>query len=338
MPRATCFMLLFAGIAVPGQAQSSADSTPADTTLTDAYRIYRADGQPASLDDIVAAMSEVEVVFIGEQHNDPVAHHLQAELLKRACQQCTQGVGARPLALSLEVFERDVQPILDEYLAGFITEEHFQKSSRPWNNYETDYKPLVEFARTHHLPVIAANAPRRYVNRVSRQGPSSLDSLSEWAKAWLPPLPYPGPTPEYMARWNKEMAGMMARRSPQTAVPVADGKTGGEEQGASSVRHGMRHMLDAQAFWDASMAYTIRQYLLQTPDALVLHVAGSYHVKGGLGMPEQLRGYRPGTRHLIVIMEPEEDYTTFDAGRFGSFGDFVILTNAALPRTFTTVY
>src|SRR3954467_8455063 len=68
----------------------------------------------------------------------------------------------------MEMFERDVQIVLDEYLSDLITEQHFLASSRPWGNYKTDYRPLVELAKEKHLDVIAANAPRRYVNMVSR--------------------------------------------------------------------------------------------------------------------------------------------------------------------------
>jgi uncharacterized iron-regulated protein len=186
------FLLLLIGPALVAsslRAQHAPDSTASDSTLADAYRVFRADGQTATLDDVVAAMDAVEVVFVGEQHDDPVAHYLQAELLQRAFVRQARAAAGRPVALSLEMFARDVQLILDEYLTDMITESHFLRSSQPWQNYETDYRPMVEFAKAHRLPVLAANAPRRYVNRVSRLGSASLDSLSVWAKAWLPPLP-----------------------------------------------------------------------------------------------------------------------------------------------------
>ena len=47
----------------------------------------------------------------------------------------------RSVALSLEFFQRDAQPILDEYLAGLITEKAFLAASRPWPRYQTDYRP-----------------------------------------------------------------------------------------------------------------------------------------------------------------------------------------------------
>ncbi len=367
VPRLLIFVLLTALMATPAAAQHAADSTMADTTMAGAYRVFRADGQAATLDDLVAAMAEADVVFVGEEHDDPVGHYLEAELLQRAYARYGHGAAARPVALSLEMFERDVQPVLDEYLAGLITEEHFLKSSRPWNNYESDYRSLVEFARAHRLSVVAANAPRRYVNRVSRLGPASLDTLSAWARTWLPPLPYPGPSPAYEARWNEMMAEMMAEYrqqaasadsmhaasadsmhasadsahadAPQESPDEAASEAGvSEEETASSGMHGGAHLLDAQAFWDAAMADALSRYLKQTPGALVLHMVGSFHVEGGLGIPAQLEGYRPGTRRLVVVVQAEENFQTFDAEGMGELGDFVILTDESLPRTFENAY
>jgi uncharacterized iron-regulated protein len=85
---------------------------------------------------------------------------------------------SRKAVLSLEMFERDVQTVINEYLKNQITETHFLAASRPWANYKTDYRPLVEFAKEKNLEVVAANAPRRYVNMVTRLGRASLDLLS----------------------------------------------------------------------------------------------------------------------------------------------------------------
>src|SRR5690349_22509367 len=46
-----------------------------------------------------------------------------------------------------EMFERDVQPALDAYLAGRLSEKDFRAQSRPWGNYDTAYRPLIERAK-----------------------------------------------------------------------------------------------------------------------------------------------------------------------------------------------
>ena len=351
--------------AQPAPDSTGADAPLADSTLADAYRVFRADGQAVTLDDVLAAMNAVDVIFIGEHHDDPVAHYLQAELLTQTYARQAQNEATRPMALSLEMFERDVQLILDEYLADLITETHFLRSSRPWKNYETDYRPMVEFAKAHAMPVLAANAPRRYVNRVSRKGPASLDSLTVWGKSWLPPLPYPGPSPAYKAKWDRLMAEMMAPKkdetppadstvthtpNPKTPTPEAQradtiptpradttathAAAQEDEKKAPPMTHGPSYMLDAQALWDATMAYSIYQHLLAAPGALVLHMAGSFHVEGGLGTPAQLEGFRPGTRHLVVVIKATDDFASFDAEEHGHLGDFIIQTDKSLPRSY----
>ena len=57
-----------------------------------------------------------------------------------------EGVARRrgSVTLAPEMFERDAQPSLDDYLAGRMSEPEFLKVSRPWPNYATDYRPLVD--------------------------------------------------------------------------------------------------------------------------------------------------------------------------------------------------
>ncbi|HEX8292489.1 MAG TPA: ChaN family lipoprotein, partial [Pyrinomonadaceae bacterium] len=207
------------------------------------YRAFDAQGNAVTLRTVVEALGRADVLFVGETHDDHVAHLLEAELLRRA-DEAYGAASAKPraVALSLEMFERDVQAVLDEYLAGLITERHFLLGSRPWGNYETDYRPLVEYARAHRLPVIAANAPARYVSRVSSQGPDSLKALPQVAvSSWLPPLPFPLASEGYAAKFNSFMGG----------------GAGSTQAGA----HGGLHLLEAQALRDASMAYSISEYL-----------------------------------------------------------------------------
>ncbi len=306
---------------------------PDDTT----HHIYTGQGEPAMLSDITDAMSNADVVFIGEVHNDPTAHTLQRDLLTDAHRQYghTDSTAGRPVALSLEMLERDVQPVLDEYLAGLITEEHFRASSRPWSNYAAAYRPLVEYAKANHLSVLAANAPRRYVNRVSRLGVASLDGLPATARQWLPPLPPPPPSNAYRAKWNALMRSAMSQpgvdttQSPHGTPP--DSSSHGTDAVAHGAHHGamMQNVLRAQALWDATMAYTIAQHLMDTPGALVVHVTGGFHVSEGTGTPEQLIHYRPSARPLIVSIRPVDDVTAFDPNEHTELGDFVILTDAA---------
>jgi DMSO/TMAO reductase YedYZ heme-binding membrane subunit/uncharacterized iron-regulated protein len=273
------------------------------------FAVFTGTGAPASLDEIVGEAAGAEVIFFGEEHNDQTAHRIQTELLRRLFMAwgvpAEEGAEApRSLALSLEMFERDVQYVLDEYLGDLITEDHFLSSARPWDQYELRYRPAVEFARVHGLPVVAANAPRRYVNRASRLGRESLAGLPPSALATLPPLPYPGASEAYQAEWDALMG------------PMAEHMSGSP--------------LDAQTLWDAAMGWSVAEVLdggagAGGPDPLVLHFAGSFHVRNGTGTPEALEHYRPGSRVLLVVAVPGETLDALDPEEAGT-ADYVIVT------------
>lgn len=270
------------------------------------FAVFNGKGEPSSMDAIIAAIGDTDVVFLGEQHNDAVGHALEFEIFRRAVEQYS---ARRKVALSMEMFERDIQVVVDEYLAGLITENHFLLSSRPWPNYKTDYRPLVELAKEKKLDIIAANAPRRYVNMVSRNGRSSLNALSPLAKTWLPPLPYGEPSAAYAAKFRALMGP------------------------SSEASMGVENILSSQALWDASMGESVARYIAKNKSALVVHLNGSFHTESRLGTVEQMMSYRKGTKAIVVTMRYETNFNTFDPEKDKGSGDFVILTDASVPRS-----
>lgn len=306
--------------ALPGTAQEPA---PND------YRVFTGDGAAASLDDLVQAMATADVTFVGEEHNDPTAHWIELELLRRAHQVYGAGEDGRGVTLSLEMFESDVQDVLDEYLAGLITETHFRAASRPWDAYETDYRPLVELAKAEGLPVIASNAPRRYANRVTRMGRDGLLELGPDARATLAPLPYGEASEAYRNQWIRVIAAAGEAQAEACGSPEE------ETDGHARPRHDAStyaNALHTQALWDATMAFWIADHLLRNPGDLVLHMVGSFHVERGTGIPEHLARYRPGTSQLIIVVRAVEDIEAFDPERDGEREDFVVLTSESSTR------
>jgi uncharacterized iron-regulated protein len=323
-------------IALPAHAQDSSPGMGDSAYVAGEYRVFTGAGEPASMDDIVAAMSDYAVVFVGETHDDPTGHMLEAELLERAYE-AYGAPGAndgapRPMALSLEFFQRDAQPIVDEYLAGLITEKAFRTDGRPWPRYETDYRFLIEFSKETGLSVIAANAPRRYATRVTMNGRESLNDLSPEALASLAPLPYGQPSEAYRNQWIEVISEVMEEEGMKCGLPIPEPEEGEEAVQARAPvgAHGnMGNQLHSQVLWDATMAYWITEYLAQEPDALVLHMVGGFHVERGTGTPEHLEAYRPGTSRMIVVLQPVEDIDTFEPAPDGEWGNFVIQTDAS---------
>ncbi len=272
------------------------------------YRIFDGQGNPATLENILKAIEKTDVAFLGEQHDDAVGHFLQLQIFKAVVEKYSKD---RKVALSLEMFERDVQTVVDEYLKNLISETHFLASSRPWGNYKTDYRPLVELAKEKNLPVIAANAPRRYVNMVSRLGRDSLNNLTNDAKKWLAPLPFGEASDAYAKKFNALMGQMSDSVTPQKHSP----------------------MLNAQALWDATMAYSIAEFLKANKKSLIVHLNGSFHTENRLGTAEHLLKYFPKAKFLVVTMRYEAEFTKFDKLKHQDLGDFVILTDSKIPRS-----
>lgn len=271
---------------------------------TEHYRAFDAKGNPATMAQILETIGQNDVIFLGEMHDDSVGHALQFEIFKAAIEKYGSN---RQITLSMEMFERDVQTVVNEYLAGFITEKKFMDDSRPWGNYKTDYRPLVELAKEKKFAVIAANAPRRYVNMVSRGGREKLNLLSDEAKKFLPPLPYAQASEAYSNKFKALMG-----RAPEAQM-------------------GLSNILDSQSLWDAGMAYNISQAMVK--NGLIVHLNGAFHTENRLGTVEHLLKYQPKTKVLVVTMRYENDFKTFDKARHTDIGDFVILTDAKQPRS-----
>lgn len=237
-------------------------------------------GVPMTSAALVAAMAETDVIYLGEIHDDSLGHVAELRLFGAALRVAREQ--GRSVVLALEMFEADVQTVLDEYRAGTIEERDFLAASRPWGNYARDYRPLVEAARAHGVHVVASNAPARYVRLVSREGLTALDGLSAAARALLPPLPIAPPSAAMAAAFTDLMSEMA-------------GHGGGPS---------VEGMLVGQNLRDATMGYRVARALGAPDRPLVVHINGSFHSQGGLGIPEHVARRVPGVRQLVVTLAP----------------------------------
>ncbi len=123
--------------------------------------VYNGDNV-VTVDEMLETLNQAHIVFVGEKHDDSFAHEWELFLWK--------SLASDQRSLALEMFETDVQSLLDSFLAGDITEEEFLAESRPWGNYLTDYAPMVNYAKDNGFSVIAANVPRMNAAMVARGG------------------------------------------------------------------------------------------------------------------------------------------------------------------------
>jgi Haem-binding uptake, Tiki superfamily, ChaN len=243
-----------------------------------AYRLFREDGKRARYEKMLEAASGADIVLFGEYHTNPISHWLQLELTRDLYK-----ARGGSLILGAEMFEADNQLIMDEYLAGKITETQFEEEARLWNNYLTDYKPLVLIAKENGLRFVATNIPRRYANMVFKQGVASLEDLSTEAKSYIAPLPleYDKSLDCYaqlMGGGDSPVANtpMTAATMPPSDSSAASGVTGTAMSMAGPMGgHASINLVDAQAVKDATMSYFIMKNW--KPGKLLVHYNGAYH-------------------------------------------------------------
>ena len=289
------------------------------------YKIYatKSNGM-VNISNIVDYAKDYDVILFGEEHNDAVGHYIEKLLL----QQLYKKYGDN-LTLSMEMFDRDAQIVLDEYLSGKIKEYYFKKDARVWNNY-TDYRPLVEFAKKKHIDVIAANAPFRYVDMANRKGQESLETLSEIAKTFIAPLPYDTATGAYLKKLNDLMARMRAAQTKKNIKKTEMKKT--KKMAKIKMPHIDINL--GQSLWNATMAYSISQYLNKNPDKKIFHINGRMHSDEHFGVAEQLEKYKKGTRVMVISAFPDSSFKNPDFNKFKKLGDFVIITDPEVSKTF----
>ncbi len=266
------------------------------------YKIYDVKNQKTiSLADIVSAATKVDVVFFGEEHNDSIGHYLEIELFKKLASAYGNKVG-----LTLEMFHTDVQPIINEYLAGVISEKNFIKEGRAWNNYK-DYRPMIEFAKSEGIDVIGGNAAARYSNAVTKNGLEILTKLPSHVNTLLPPANIDTATGRYYEKFIDLL--------------------GGHSMGGMKV-------YQAQNFWDATMAWSIAKFAKKHKGTKIFQVNGRFHSDEKLGTYAQLKKYAPKLKAINISSFSASDFDTPNWENYKALGDYVIVTNPTLKRTF----
>jgi uncharacterized iron-regulated protein len=267
-----------------------------------AYSLFDLKGREAGYNDLLDAASKADIVFFGEIHNSPICHWLELELTKDL-----SASKNNMLIMGAEIFESDNQLILDEYFAGKMKEKSFEDEAKLWDNYKTDYKPLVQFAVKNKIPFIATNVPRRYASLVNKSGFEGLDSLTMAAKAFLPPLPI-AYDPEL--KGYKDMIEMM---------------------GNAGSGHTTPNIAKAQAIKDATMAHFI---LKNWQDGKTfIHFNGAYHSNNFEGIVWYIKQSRPDLK-ILTIASAEQDSIDELTEENSGLADFTLCFPTSMCKTY----
>ena len=239
-------------------------------------------GTALTVEQLAQRLAGSDVVIVGEYHGHHGSHLLQSRLQNALYEQQPQQV------LSMEQFNLDRQPALDQYLQGATGETEMLEDAGAWDNYRASYRPLVEFARHKNLPVIAANAPADVVRCVGRKGPEYLDRISDTLRQKLPNDPFMD-TPAYREKFTEAI--------------------GASHRGDGTVSERMENTYKAQLLRDNTMAARILEARARYPGHQVLHLTGTFHSEDGLGTVALLKRRAPELSVAVIspVIWPASD-------------------------------
>ena len=261
-----------------------------------AYQFFDSKGKKVTYEKVLKASEKTDVVLFGELHDNSLVHWLQLEFTKDLAKR-------KNLVLGAEMLEADNQEVVNRYLKGEINQKGLDTLARLWINYKTDYKPLVDFAKSKQIDFIATNIPRRYASLVFRKDLVALDSLTSQEKTWIAPLPieFDINLPGY-----KSMMGM---------------------QGG----HAGEKMPKAQAIKDATMAYFINKN--RKENSVFIHYNGTYHSDNYEGISWYLRKLNDKIKIITIAMVEQKDLGKLESEN-NNKANFILVIDEDMTKSY----
>lgn len=267
-------------------------------------------GAPIGWTDVQQGMAWADVIIVGEEHDDAVGHAVELAIAHDM-------VSRHPhSALSMEMLERDEQPVVDDYLEGIIDAQMLEKLTLSTNwggegKWMSWYQPMIECAKEHHARIVAANAPRRYVRLARTDGYNRLRALPPDRRR-LFDLPGELKDQGYVERFIEVMS-----------------EDGHEPTNAKRTQAEIEKVMGAQLVWDATMGASIAK-AKRAGASKVVHIVGQFHCDYNGGTVQELRRRLPYARILTITMQRDDGAALREEDR--NRADVVIYTGKRPPE------
>ena len=216
-----------------------------------------------------APLTEARYVLLGEKHDNPDHHVLQARMIR-----ALTVAGRRP-AVAFEMFTPSRAGALASYLAAHPRDaagigEAVNWTASGWPAWAM-YEPIAQAALDAGLAIVPANLDDDRVRAVSRQGVAALDAALVRRHGLDLPL-----AADVRAAMAEEIRDSHCGHAPEDRVGT---------------------MIGVQRARDAQMA----EALLTAPGNYgAVLIAGDGHVRSDYGVPAYLRRIDPGARTVSV--------------------------------------
>jgi uncharacterized iron-regulated protein len=237
---------------------------------------------------LVERAAAADIVVVGEQHTDPVCHQFQTALVSAL-------TARNPVAVCMEMFERDEQALVDGYLTGAlsaktlvsVTDSRDWGAKGKWNDF---YQPIVDAAKAGGAPVVAANAPRRFPTLARSE---SFEALAAYGGAYPGQFVVPAPIDQadYKGRFMETMKHHHG--------PTPAGKEG--EAPPAMPADVLESFFRAQQVWDATMADSVVSAWRAHGKALLL--VGQFHTDHQGGLLLRMQAAAPDARYLVISVQ-----------------------------------
>lgn len=238
---------------------------------------------------LATQMAREPIVLLGEVHDNAAQHAVRAAALQRFLDG-----GARP-ALAFEQFDRARQADLDQARAeplppGASRADHLiERAGGPGWDWSL-YRPMIELALSHDLPIVAANLSRAEATRVVHDGFAALFDAPTRTLLGLDQLP-----PSLLARQERAVDVGHCHRLPPEALPG---------------------LARAQIARDAILALVLRDHA----ERGVVLLTGNGHARKDIGVPLFLGALR--ARSISIgLLERSPGEGDADAARAANDGD-----------------
>jgi len=247
--------------------------TAADQCIPVASWVIPGKGE-TTLSSIIASTKNKSVVLLGEMHINPEHHRWQLQML------ATLYAAHPDMVIGFEMFPRRVQKILDQWVAGELTESEFLARSEWGSVWSTDanlYLPLFHFARMNRIPMRALNIDIHLRQAVTAKG---FDGVPEKDREGITrPAP---PMPEYL---EFLLPIYLQHDRPKQ-------KHTNQQNKPNQYDPDFLRFVVSQQLWDRAMAQEIHAALSNSDKhkkPLVVGIMGSGHILRGFGVPHQLK-------------------------------------------------
>ncbi|MEO0687845.1 MAG: ChaN family lipoprotein, partial [Cyanobacteria bacterium J06649_11] len=203
------------------------------------------------------------IVYLGEIHDNSQHHKNQLKIIQELYKD------NQKIAIGMEMFQRPFQEIIDQYIAGKITETELISKTEYKQRWGFDwelYAPILRFAKENKIPVLALNTPNEITRKVARQG---IEKLTDEEKKLIPPI-------TEIRTDNLAYRQMLLKAFEQH-------QSAGHGNSSSANRFFL-----AQVLWDETMADSIAKFVKANPDSQVVVLAGKGHIVYGYGIPSRV--------------------------------------------------